>query len=109
MNANDTVKRLADIYKEDDRRQLADDTAFILGTPQGRRVLIAIMGLGGVYSKLGESASSYDSGKRDAAVELFMYANHTASDMVLLAQQERSQLSAKRKLSIDTAIKGAQK
>lgn len=84
-------------WREYDRKQLDSDVEALLKQPAGRRVLVAMMGLGGVYASLGRRADAYEVGWRDAAAQVVRHCNQVAPEMVLLAQQERHNLSSQRK------------
>lgn len=99
--STDTVAR----FREDDKRTLRDDVRRVLSTPEGRRVLMAIIGLGGVYAPTGLRGGSavdlaYDTGRRDAAAELLSACNGTARELVQLAAEERTKLQLQRERSI---------
>lgn len=99
----EAAEQLAKTYRDDDRRQMADDIRAVLSTPSGRRLLMAAIGIGGVHAPLGRAASEYDSGHRDAAAELLAFANQHARPLTALAAQERTDLCSKRENSIQTA------
>lgn len=99
------IETLARRFHEDDKRQMREDARAVLATPEGRRLLMAIIGLGGIYAPLGREGDRYDSGRRDAAAELLAFCNSAARELVARASQERTELSMKRELSMNTMRK----
>lgn len=92
-------------YREDDKRQLREDVQRVLATPEGRRVLIAVIGLGNVYAPVGPCGGSaldlaYETGLRDGAAKLLSYCNSAARDAVQKAAEERTALQLKREQAI---------
>lgn len=108
MSPDEIVSTLYRRYREEDRHQLREDAQTVLATPQGRRLIMAIVAMGGVYAPMGPESTAYDCGRRDAAAELLAHANRAARLMVQLAAQERTELCARREASIETAKKGTQ-
>jgi hypothetical protein len=105
-----TPTALISRFAEDDKRQLRDDVQRVLATPEGRRVLIAIIGLGDVYAPVGPCNGSpvdlaYQTGRRDAAAKLLAFCNSADRHNVQLAAQERTALQMKRDQSINDCRK----
>lgn len=96
-------------HHEDDKRQLREDARRILSTPEGRRIIVAVFGIGGLYAETGSCGGSpveiaYKAGGRDKVAQLLTFCNSVARDNVLLAMRERSELSTKREQEIEQAL-----
>lgn len=100
-----TPTALISRFAEDDKRQLRDDIQRVLATPEGRRILIALIGLGDVYAPVGPCGGNgidlaYQTGRRDAAARLLALCNSADRTNVQLAAQERTTLQLKRDQTI---------
>jgi hypothetical protein len=92
-------------YREEDKRQMRDDARKVLSTPEGRRLLMAVIGIGGVYAPVGPCGGSpvelaYATARRDAASDLLAFCNGASRENVQLAAEERTQLTIKREHEI---------
>lgn len=97
MRDNRAIAEAVERHKAEDARQLANDINAVLNTAQGRRLFIAIVFQGGVYSHTRRGDDhTYLAGRRDACLELMNVANAAAADQVLLARKERHDLISAR-------------
>lgn len=88
-------------WSEDDKRQMRDDIRAVLNTPEGRRLLMALIGISGVYAPVGACGGSpaemaYRVGRRDAAADALSLCNSSARELVQKAAEERSALMTRR-------------
>ena len=92
-----SVRALVEQHREDDRNTQADDIRKVMSTREGRRLLVAIMFQGGVYSHSQTNDNlAYVAGRRDAVLEVMKDCNEVAADLVLQARLERHQLISER-------------
>jgi len=97
-------------FRDDDKRQMRDDAQKVLATPEGRRLLMAMINISGVYAPMGVCGGSpfelaYAGGRRDAAADLLAFCNSATRENVQLAATERTQLMTKREQEANTLRK----
>lgn len=79
-------------YERDSERRLADMSA-LLAEPGGRRMIMHLVTLSGVYRKsqaTSEAGLAYEAARRDMGLDIIAMCNAAAPQMVLLAMQERT-------------------
>lgn len=97
MKLNAAQQAAVERHKAEDARQLANDINAVLATPQGRRLFIAMIFQGGVYTHTRRGDDhTYLAGRRDACLELMSVANEFAAAQVLIARKERHDLISAR-------------
>lgn len=97
MRDNRAIADAVERHKAEDARQLANDINAVLATPQGRRLFIAMIFQGGVYTHTRRGDDhTYLAGRRDACLELMSVANDFAAAQVLIARKERHDLISAR-------------
>lgn len=97
MRSNPEFDSARKRHADEDNRQLAHDVKEVLSTAAGRRLFMAIVFQGGVYSHTRRGDDhTYLAGRRDACLELMNVANAAAADQVLLARKERHDLISAR-------------
>lgn len=97
MKSNPEFDSARKRHADEDNRQLAHDVKEVLNTAAGRRIFMAAVFQGGVYTHTHRGDDHvYLAGKRDAALELMTVANIHAPGHVLLARKERHDLISAR-------------
>lgn len=97
MRSNPEFESARKRHADEDNRQLAHDVKEVLSTAAGRRLFMAAVFQGGVYTHTHRGDDHvYLAGRRDAALELMAVANHHAPGLVLLARKERHDLISAR-------------
>ena len=95
-------------HRAEDRRQQTEDIRKWLATPEGRRILVALMFQAGVYTHSRQDDNlAYYAGRRDLALELMRDANEACPEMVLKARLERHETIVARNAEIKQAIENA--
>ncbi len=102
MTANDLKNK----WRREDEDQRRSDLRYILSTPSGRRFVMHLITISGVYSMfrcLNPHDMAVASGRRDMGLDIISQANHADSEAVLRATAERNDLIALRNTQIDNA------
>lgn len=104
MNLND-IKAL---HKSQDAAQLGDDMRKLLADPSGRRLLMRLVTMSGVYrTSTGRTdlELAYEASRRDLGLEILSVANRANPQAVVQATSERSDILRKRHDELTSTLK----
>lgn len=101
MNVNSKIKAVVAKHRTSDEHQLYQDIQSVMAAPAGRRLFMAIVMQGGVYTRTERSDNlDYISGRRDAALDVMHAVNRCAAEQILIARRERQELISSRNSEI---------
>ena len=102
---NPKYKEVVERWQRQDDKRLNDDITWLLRNKEGRRILLWLNSLTGIYASVSSLEHlEYVIGRREVGLEILAKANLLAPEMVALATNERSTEIAERNEEIRLAL-----